>query len=655
MKFLKQKIFTLSLILGLPTIGQSEIGPIIITPTRTPQVENKSSATVYQMNREDIIKSGAKTTSELLRGLPGIQVDDLFGNGTETSISVRGFSGTANANTLILVNGRRLNHSDTAAADLHHIFPKDIDRIEVMVGSAGVLYGDQAVGGVINIITRKTIGNQQQVMMTLGSFGYQGLQYGRSHIISPTLGYRFTAEKFQADHYRDHNTEVNTNFEVALEYDSESHSAFIEVQKIDSELELPGALLEAEFENNPKQINIGFFGDFINENTTVSSFGYQRQFAGQIFNIDYTRRTTSADVLQSFRDNPSPGAGTSYRENGSINPKLSGIIDTIVETDFVVGVDIEKTDYDLVLPNVFGTATASNEQTNQSLFFQLMPRVTDQLQLTLGMRVSSVRNDMKNGTSFPSGLKYNDDISVKELGINYQLDSQIILSLRYDENFRFAKVNEIAQAETGTILDTQTGESFELGIEWSFGFNRLVASIYHLELENEMVFDPTVGPDYGWGPTGLNVNLDKTRRDGLSFSIRNTIGHDLSVKTEIGLVNAKYKSGTFSGNKISGVASQIAKIRGDYDINDKNTAFLELHYTGERYAQGDNANAFDKLSSISLINVGYSFNYNDWGLQARINNLGDKKYAEFVTNNGYGAAYQPSPERNFMLSASYHF
>jgi iron complex outermembrane receptor protein len=127
----------------------ADLGPIVITPTRTEQAENTSSATVYVVTADEIEKSGAGTTSEVLRGIPGIQIDDLFGNGNEVNISLRGFSSSANANTLVLVNGRRINYSDTASPDLHHVFPKDIERIEVLAGSAGSLYGDQAVGGVI--------------------------------------------------------------------------------------------------------------------------------------------------------------------------------------------------------------------------------------------------------------------------------------------------------------------------------------------------------------------------------------------------------------------------------------------------------------------------------------------------------------------------
>ena len=171
--------------LALPLSCFADLGPIVITPTRTEQAQNNSSATVYVLTADQIESSGASTTSEILRGIPGIQVDDLFGNGSQINISVRGFSSTANANTLVLVNGRRLNYSDTASPDLHHILPRDIERIEVLVGSAGSLYGDQAVGGVINIITKKSVDNFHKVSTRVGSFDYRGIDFSASRRLAP--------------------------------------------------------------------------------------------------------------------------------------------------------------------------------------------------------------------------------------------------------------------------------------------------------------------------------------------------------------------------------------------------------------------------------------------------------------------------------------
>ena len=69
----------------LPLTVFAELGPIVITPSRTTQPQENSSATVYVLDADAIEAKGATSTSELLRGIPGVQVVDLFGNGTDAS------------------------------------------------------------------------------------------------------------------------------------------------------------------------------------------------------------------------------------------------------------------------------------------------------------------------------------------------------------------------------------------------------------------------------------------------------------------------------------------------------------------------------------------------------------------------------------------
>ncbi|MCH8105748.1 MAG: TonB-dependent receptor [Proteobacteria bacterium] len=328
---------------------------------------------------------------------------------------------------------------------------------------------------------------------------------------------------------------------------------------------------------------------------------------------------------------------------------------TDVEDAAHLGADLEEIDYELAIPFDFfgpGITTASNDQETRSIYFQIVPKITETIQLTFGMRRSSVENDMKDGFSFPTGLKFDDDITVNELGLSFYVDDDTKLTVRYDENFRFAKVNELALAETNTVLNTQTGESIEIGANLAWGDYQLIASIYQLNLEDEIVFDPTVGPDIGFGPTGLNVNLDKTQRSGATLSLVSQPISNLSIKTELGLVNARFKSGLFKGNDISGVAGKTANIRADYQFRENLASYLEVHYTGEKFAQGDNANVNSKLESFTILNAGISYQKKNWDINFRINNLSDEKYAEFISSF---VAYFPNPERNFMLTTSYQF
>ena len=634
-----------------PLYAQAEdLGTIVITPTRTAQEGNTSSATVYVMTAEEIEASGAPTTSELLRGVPGIQVDDLFGNGTQVNISVRGFSSTTNANTLVLVNGRRLNYSDTATPDIHHIQPQDIERIEVLVGSAGSLYGDQAVGGVINIITKTPEKSFHQVSVRGGSFDSRGINFSSSMLLSPNLSYRLSAGSFESDHYRDHNSEENTSVSGTVEYEEEANKLFFEIQEVNNEIDLPGALLEDEFEADPEQINSGFENDFRDEEVSVYRLGYARDLGAHRFSIDATRRETDSDLRQSFRNSPSPADGFTDRKSDNLSAKLFGTLMSTIEIPYVVGVDDDEIEYDLFIPSSGGFETRnSNDQDVRSTFFQINPKLTESLQLTYGFRRSKVKNDMVDEStfgSFPDGINVDDKVTANELGLTVNMDPQTRIKFRIDENFRFAKVNEITRAPVGEILDTQTGTSYEIGIDMTRGDHQFVVSIYRLDLENEIEFDPV---------NFVNFNLDDTRRDGFTVSWLAQINTDLAITTELGYVEASFESGIFDGNDVSGVSDKIAKLRGDYRINDFFDVYLESHYRSEYFAQGDNGNEFGKEGSVTVVNAGIGYDYKNWAIDFRVNNLNDEEYAEFITNNGFGAAFQPSPDRNYMLTASYSF
>ena len=133
-----------------------------------------TSATV--ITAEDIAHSPAQTLQEIIAQTPGVQLTSLFGgvNGAKTSVDLRGFGAFATSNTLVLINGRRLNDIDIAGVDFSTIPRDSIERIEITRGNSGaVLYGDNAVGGVINIVLKNGVGGPPVAMRAeagVGSF-----------------------------------------------------------------------------------------------------------------------------------------------------------------------------------------------------------------------------------------------------------------------------------------------------------------------------------------------------------------------------------------------------------------------------------------------------------------------------------------------------
>ena len=141
----------------LSRLSLEELANVEITSvSRRPEPVGSAPAAIYVISAEDIRRSGAASLPEVLRLAPNLQVQRV--NAGDYAVSARGFNGFETSNKLlVLVDGRSIYSTLHAGVfwDAHTIMLEDIERIEVVSGPGGTLFGANAVNGVINIITRK--------------------------------------------------------------------------------------------------------------------------------------------------------------------------------------------------------------------------------------------------------------------------------------------------------------------------------------------------------------------------------------------------------------------------------------------------------------------------------------------------------------------
>lgn len=125
---------------------------LVTTPTRTPTSVDESLSTITVLTRDDIERSQANRLSELLRFVPGLDAVRVGGPGQQTSLFMRG---SESNHTLVLVDGVRMNPATIGGAAVQNVPASMIERIEVVTGPRSSLYGTDAIGGVINVITRR--------------------------------------------------------------------------------------------------------------------------------------------------------------------------------------------------------------------------------------------------------------------------------------------------------------------------------------------------------------------------------------------------------------------------------------------------------------------------------------------------------------------
>ncbi len=190
-----------SILIGSTANAQEAISvdPVIVTATRSAQVADEAVAPVDVITREEIERSGAVTVSEVLRGHPGTDVSQNGAFGKSASVNIRGLG---SSKVLYLVNGRRLGNPSSAngAPSIQHIPTSQIERIEVVRGPRSTLYGSEALGGVVNIITRQP--GDGAFSASVGAGSYSSKSAGAS--VSgkgDKLSYSLSANAFETDGY----------------------------------------------------------------------------------------------------------------------------------------------------------------------------------------------------------------------------------------------------------------------------------------------------------------------------------------------------------------------------------------------------------------------------------------------------------------------
>lgn len=617
-----------------------EVPTVVVSATRSEQSTVTVPAAIKIITQQDIKNSGATNVAEILRGQAGVQIRDLYGDGVDTSVSVRGMDSTSNV--LIVVDGRRLNNVDISSPNLGAISVQDIERIEIIQGSAGTLFGDQAVGGVINIITKPA---QQNVSTTLstGSYGRQRVQLSAGDKITDNLSYRLSGDVLRADNYRDNSSVNDKNAFARMDYLAGAGRYFVEYQIVDTLHELPGSLLAGEVAQNRRQSVTDFIDDYSDASVNVVRAGLQ-QGLGENWSLEMelTSRDEDLSIQQSFRGWSITTPLSIDNNQRELTPRMIGTYDTAYgELIMTLGADVIDTKYNSQI-----TAIKDHQKLN-AYYAQVVYPFLQQWSLTVGGRHSSVSNNVT--AAYKTG-DVKENVTVGELGVSWQPVAALKLFARVDQNFRFAKVDEFTFTSPGDELKTQTGNSAELGAQWDQHNHRAGITLYNMSLKNEIAFDPSVPEPIGWpyGP-GANVNFDPTTHEGLILDTYYPLTSVLALTTNFTYTDARFDSGIYADKHIPGISPRTLTLAPEFNTGKGFVSRMEFAYNDAAYVAGDNDNVLNKQEAYTLVNAGVTVKQSGWNLALRINNLLNRTYNE--SQNSWGSII-PANEINFWLALS---
>lgn len=635
-----------------------DLGELIVTATRIGQHDYKLADNVTVITSEQIESSNANDVAELLNQANGIRVYD-YGTAKSASVDIRGFGETANSNVLVLINDHKINSVDLSGPDISRIPLGSIERIEIIRGAGSVLYGDNAVGGVVNIITKKGEGGLS------GRTGYTSDSYsshGTDLEISGAknnVSYYLYSKYLDENGYRD-NSDVRTkDFNARLGYDFfHKVNADVNVLLHDDRFGLPGALSDSDLQTLGRR-GSSSPNDFaktedksFNLTLDVNPWPEDIYFGKLVFDVLYRTR----NVYDNF-------AGFSSRDERNIDTMgFSGkyIFDRTVfskQVNFVTGFDIYD-NRNKIKGELFNTSDIVIHKDEIGLYGFLEYELFPQMFVNAGTRYQQAEYifDDRALSAYNSSRP---DEWVSMAGAKYEYAPGSSVHTSAQQTFRFLATDEWYVASTGELnlnLKQQTGQQYEAGIKHNFD-GKVVAHLtpYYLELDNEIFFDPR---------TFQNSNIDKTRRIGVELgqetNVLKFIPMDfldkLKLLTDYNYQDPEIIKGSSKKNTIPFVPSHLASAGFSATFLKHYHFSLMGRYVGSRFPISDFGNVSSRMKPYYVLDSKISYERKNFEVYAGINNLTDYRYiGTTVFVDGFGNFHYPSPEQNYSFGVNLKF
>jgi iron complex outermembrane receptor protein len=658
--------------------NNTDLDFMVVTASRLSNVESLP-ASISIITAEDIKQSPANSLPELLSEYAGVSTSSFYSHGSRASVGLRSFGETATQNTLILLDGRRLNDIDLSPVNYAAIAIDNIERIEIIRGSGGVLYGDGATTGTINIITKnpRESKNYALISQTLGSFDHRETNafFSYTNDIFSLTG---NINSLKDDGYRDNNQfrQDTGQFDLRVPI-ANTAELYIKAGAFEQDSELPGERIVSPGTNidevssnrtgttNPEDwadeytefATVGFSGNLNQDDSFVVDTGYRRKRQRAMF-FDYDGfgfDSYSETALQTLSLTPRLILNRAFGEH-AIN--------------WIIGADLYLHQYDSNRSNFKQNIgqpvhVLAADQKSFALYSQAIIALSPDTDLTAGIRGQRTRLKARDsfdatapGSDFGSeaaDFNESDRKTSYELGLKHKLSNTLSAYGRLGRSTRFGTIDELFELnsvfqQTFSQLKPQVSDDIEIGLDYKISGFKASIALFHQSIENEIHFDAL---------TFLNVNLDDTQHEGVELAVAFDINPSLSVKANYTYLKAEFTDGNNKANdlpltpnntaNISFLASLPADIKGSVNFN----------YVDATLLANDLGNSFaKKIPSYKTVDLKLSKQIANIGFAIQVNNLFNEQYFNYGVGStftlGRFNAY-PLPERTAYLTASYQF
>ncbi|MFY0665539.1 MAG: TonB-dependent receptor [Natronospirillum sp.] len=617
------------------------LSPVTVTASRFEQPWENTPSGVTVLSGEALRAQGYTTVEAALASMPELNSSSTGG---EQQFGLRGLA-PGSSDVLILLDGQKLNQNDTSAVHLSGLSLQNVERIEIIRRSSGVLYGDQAVAGVINIITQAD--PKGQVSVWTREDGQPSGSVMIPYSINDQLSVLVGGEYDQYEGYRDNSDRINASGFGELTWRASNGQVRLRSEYSDSEVRYAGSLTKEEAEDDPRQTKTP--DDFQHNKTWSHRVSGEWDATAELSLVSEAYYRTNE--YESFLFG---GESEIQRDAMGVSPRLIWSPMAISALEVTAGADVVRADL------VFDGAFTQREITQWQYagYAQTGVAVTPALTLTAGGRYAATQEELVDATVYPDGESLTQQASALGLGAHWQ-QGELHVNLNWEQTFRFAKVDEQAFTEMGVVgLKPQRGHTIEGGVALRSAQRDVEVQGYRITLVDEIYYDPTLDGPWGAGE-GANTNGDESVRTGLHAHWQEQWLSSVWTRVSVDYVIAEFASGDNEGKRIPGVPAWQGGAQLGLRPLESLTLVTDVRYYGERFLGGDNSNSGDTLDAYTLIDVSANYQVprvNELSIQARVNNLLDQQYTSAAFASSLEAdSYYPGDGRNYFAGLTYRF
>jgi vitamin B12 transporter len=598
--------------------GTDPVDQIVVTATRTSAALSSVGDSMSVIEAEAARQSQKVAVSDLLLTTPGITATRNGGLGTSTSVRIRG---AESDQTVVLIDGVKLNDPSSAGGGYNfaNLLVSDIARIEVLRGSQSTLWGSQAIGGVVNVVTPEPTGPlSTTVDAQAGSYGTARL-VGSAQSGNERYGWRVGANYLTTDGVSAFDEDLGGREDDGFRSVGASVRGLLHLSDaVTAEIRSAWQRARSGFDGFPPPTFV--FADTREYTTTKEWVSYagvkidslagrlQHRLGAAYTDTDRENIDPASTVPQTF-DAYGRNLRWEYQGTLALNDVLSSVF----------GAERERSEFSSASPTPFNPnpVPLQHDVTLDSVYAQLQVSPVQPLTLTGGVRYDDHEN-------------FGDHTSA-QAGVAWSITDATLVRASYGEGFKAPTLYQLFSQYGTTGLAPEQSEDWDVGFEQRLFDRRVAISATYFERDTDHMIDfvSCFGVNTARcraQPDGYYENVQQTTADGYEVGLQAQLATQLLFSasyTELDARNASRGTSNF-GRKLPRRANESAAAQLSYQWRIPLTTTLAAQYVGRTF--DDAANRF-VLDEYVLVDLRAAYEVSDsLEIYARVENLFDEDY-----------------------------